>query len=242
MPDPVQSKGLFAFRTFSGLLIFLFVSASYLYTFPQSNVFYAVVVFLHATAGAIVALLLAGLLFHLLRDGSSGARFGWILLAAGATVALILIKTGTPRAEWGLLYAHIFLSLAGGAIVFAEWAGKRGWLRSAAAIPSFGARSVYCCSLGSAWALVICGSPAGKIRRALRTLRCRLRPWTARAMVRMGHSFPAPPKCLVGRKFPASSSWNPTPANAATRTSTINGSARPIISRHSTISGIAKVL
>src|SRR6202035_4362701 len=53
---------------------------------------------------------------------------GWTLLAGGAAIGLILIKTGTPRAEWNLLYAHIFLSLVGGGIVFAEWAGKRGWL------------------------------------------------------------------------------------------------------------------
>src|SRR5581483_5234494 len=37
------------------------------------------------------------------------------------------IKTGTPRSEWNLLYAHILLSLAAIAILFAEWAGNRGW-------------------------------------------------------------------------------------------------------------------
>ena len=42
------------------------------------------------------------------------SRVGWVLLASGAVVGLILIKTGTPRVEWNLLYVHILLSLAGG--------------------------------------------------------------------------------------------------------------------------------
>jgi Flp pilus assembly protein TadD len=42
----------------------------------------------------------------------------------------VLIKTGTPRAEWNWLYSHIIISSVGAAILFAEWAGKRGWLGS----------------------------------------------------------------------------------------------------------------
>jgi cytochrome c-type biogenesis protein CcmH/NrfG len=118
----------FSGRTLPGLLAFLFVSAAYLYTFPQPDVFYAAVVLLHAVAGSITALLLAVGLLRLLRDGSVASRLGWVLLAAGAIVGLVLIKTGTPRGQWNLLYAHLLLSLAGSGIVFAEWAGKRGWL------------------------------------------------------------------------------------------------------------------
>jgi len=128
MADPQQSRGLFASRVFPGLLVFLFISAAYLYTFPQPNVFYAVIVLLHAIAGVIIALVLAAVLLRLLRNGSIASRIGWALLAAGAVVGLILIKTGTPRVERNLLYVHILLSLAGGGIVFAEWAGKHGWL------------------------------------------------------------------------------------------------------------------
>ncbi len=113
---------------FSGLLVFLFISAAYLYTFPQPNIFYAVIVLLHAVAGVVAAFLLITFVFRLLREGSVAARFGWILFAAGAIVGLILIKTGTPRVEWNLLYVHILLSLAGVGILFAEWAGNRGWL------------------------------------------------------------------------------------------------------------------
>ncbi len=129
-----QSRGRAGNRVFSWLLVFLFISAAYLYTFPQSNVFYAVVVLLHALAGVVVALVLAVFLFRRLRDGSVVERMGWLLISAGAIVGLVLIKTGTPRAEWNLLYVHVFLSLAGMGIVFAEWAGKRGWLAQSSMI------------------------------------------------------------------------------------------------------------
>ncbi len=128
MAYPKRFRSFVIARVLPGLLIFLFISAADLYTFPQSNVFYAVIVLLHAIAGAITAILLAVFLFSLLRNESIFARFGWMLVATGSTVGLILIKTGTPRIEWHLLYAHILLSLAGVGIVFAEWAGKRGWL------------------------------------------------------------------------------------------------------------------
>jgi cytochrome c-type biogenesis protein CcmH/NrfG len=128
MPDQAQSKGFFGPRMFSGLLVFLFISAAYLYTFPQPNIFYAVVVLLHAFAGVVAVFLLIAFIFRLLREGSVTARFGWLLFATGTIVGLILIKTGTPRGEWNVLYVHILLSLAGVGILFAEWAGNRGWL------------------------------------------------------------------------------------------------------------------
>jgi cytochrome c-type biogenesis protein CcmH/NrfG len=115
-------------RAFFGLIAFLCISAAYLYTFPQPNVFYAVVVLLHATGGVVATLLLVVFFLRLFRQGSIASRLGWVLLATGAIVGLILIKTGTPRVEWNLLYVHILLSLAGAGMVFAEWAGKRGWL------------------------------------------------------------------------------------------------------------------
>ncbi|MGA8489851.1 MAG: tetratricopeptide repeat protein [Terriglobales bacterium] len=132
MAPPTQSRGGFASRVLLGLITFLFISAVYLYGFPQPNVFYAVIVLLHVVAGVITAVLLAVFLFRRLRDGSIASRLGWVLLTGGAIFGLILIKTGTPRAEWNLLYVHILLSLAGVGILFAEWAGKRGWLSQSA--------------------------------------------------------------------------------------------------------------
>jgi len=57
---------------------------------------------------------------------------GWILVAGGAFLGLILIRIGTPRSEWNWLYLHIILSLAGVGLLVATWAGKRGWLTSGA--------------------------------------------------------------------------------------------------------------
>src|SRR5579872_5111635 len=134
-----HSRRSFPSRAFPELLAFLFISAAYLYAFPQPTVFYAVVVLLHVVVGFVTTVLLAAFLFRRLRHESIANRIGWILLAGGAAIGLILIKTGTPRADWNLLYAHILLSLTGGGIVFAEWAGKRGWLA-----PSLGSSIVRC--------------------------------------------------------------------------------------------------
>lgn len=103
-------------------LIFLFISAAYLYAFPQPNIFYAVVVLLHAVIGVIAAALLAIFLYRTFREASAISRVGWLLIGAGAVVGLILIKTGTPRPEWDLLYAHILLSVVGVGILFSQWA------------------------------------------------------------------------------------------------------------------------
>src|SRR5437879_4356634 len=133
MPE-ISSSGVSASsRAFSALLVFLVVSATYLYTFPQPNIFYAVIVLLHATTGVVAAVMLAIFFFRLLRNGSFAARAGWVLLAAGAVIGIVLIKTGTPRVEWNWLYVHILLSLAGVGVLFADWAGNRGWLGIGAA-------------------------------------------------------------------------------------------------------------
>ncbi len=139
MADPTQSKSSFVSRALPGLIVFLFVSAVYLYTFPQPNVFYAAIVLLHVVGGTIAAVLMAVFLFRLLRNGRIASRLGWGLLTVGAILGLILIKTGTPRVEWNLLYVHIFLSFAGVGIVFAEWAGKSGWLS-----PNVGSSIIRC--------------------------------------------------------------------------------------------------
>jgi len=118
-------------RALSWLLPFLVVSAAYLYTFPQANVFYAGVVLLHALAGVIAAILLVPALFRLLRNGSILERAGWSIIAAGAVLGLILIKTGTPRAgKW--LYPHIVISLIGVGFLIANKVGRRGHSASGA--------------------------------------------------------------------------------------------------------------
>jgi tetratricopeptide (TPR) repeat protein len=110
------------------LLAFLFVSAIYLYAYPQANVFYAGIVLCHVLAGVVASVYLLVLLFRLLRESSLLARVGWILIAGSAVLGLALIKLGTSRDEWNWLYLHIALGLAGSVILFADWAGRRGWL------------------------------------------------------------------------------------------------------------------
>src|SRR5437868_13782075 len=89
---------------FQYLLGFLFISAVYLFAFPQPNVFYAVIVLLHVLTGIAVSVWLAIRLLRVLRTESWPTRVGWLLLTAGAAFGLILIKTGTLRTEWNWLY------------------------------------------------------------------------------------------------------------------------------------------
>ncbi|HWY21255.1 MAG TPA: tetratricopeptide repeat protein [Candidatus Acidoferrum sp.] len=129
MPENLRSEG-FVGRALFWLVAFLAVSAAYLYTFPQPNIVYAGVVLLHALGGVIAAILLLLSLFRRLRGGSFVARAGWLLVAAGAVLGIILIKTGTSRPEWKWLYLHIAISLAGVALLIADDLGRRGWLAS----------------------------------------------------------------------------------------------------------------
>jgi len=113
-------------RLLPGLLVLLTASATYLYAFPQPNIFYAVVVLLHAVVGGLTVIVLAIFAYRLLKGANTAACLAWLLISAGAILGLILVKTGTPRTEWNLLYVHILLSLAGVGILFSEWSG---WLR-----------------------------------------------------------------------------------------------------------------
>jgi tetratricopeptide (TPR) repeat protein len=112
-------------RALSWLVPFLAISAAYLYTFPQPNILYAGVVLLHALGGVLVAILLIPAFARLMRSGGLSSRVGWLLIAAGAVLGLILIKTGTPRTEWNKLYLHIVISVAGVGLLVAGWLGSR---------------------------------------------------------------------------------------------------------------------
>jgi Flp pilus assembly protein TadD len=127
MAEESQRRGLMYGRPLVWLLAFLTASATYLYAFPQPNIVYAVVVLLHVLAGVIATFLLL-FLFRWMRSRNPVLRLDWILLTLGALVGLILIKTGTPRAQWNLMYLHIVLSLAGLGVALSAWAGSRGWL------------------------------------------------------------------------------------------------------------------
>src|SRR5712671_5446737 len=130
----MPGSGRFVDRALSWLVLFLFLSAVYLYSFPQSNIFYAGVVLLHAAGGVLAAILLIPTLFRILRTGSWTSRVGWLLIAAGAILGLILIKTGTPRTEWNKLYLHIVISLAGVGFLIADRVGSRAGGLAASAV------------------------------------------------------------------------------------------------------------
>jgi tetratricopeptide (TPR) repeat protein len=117
---------------FRWLLIFLAASAAYLYTFPQANIFYAVIVFFHALGGIAATVIVAIYLYRLWSTLGTINRVGWSLFLGGAIIGCVLIKIGTPRAEWNWLYVHILLSLLGLGLLLAEWAKTRGWLPSGA--------------------------------------------------------------------------------------------------------------
>ena len=129
MRETLRSAG-FVGRALSWLLVFLVVSAAYLYAFPQPNLVYAGVVLLHALGGLVTAILLLATLIRRLRQGTFLARAGWLLVAAGAVPGIILIKTGTARPEWTWLYLHIAISMAGVGLLIAAYLGRRGWLAS----------------------------------------------------------------------------------------------------------------
>jgi tetratricopeptide (TPR) repeat protein len=103
----------------------LAISAAYLFTFPQANIPYAGVVLLHTLAGVVATILLLPSLIRLLRTGGLVSRAGWLLVAVGAVVGIVLIKTGTPRSEWNKLYVHIVVSAAGVGLLVAGWLSNR---------------------------------------------------------------------------------------------------------------------
>src|ERR1700751_3747398 len=117
----------FGQKLLMGTVAFLAASAVYLYGFPQPNLFYAVVVLLHLAAGIVATLLLLPLLGRLLREGSWLSWGGWLLFLAGAGIGFWLVHTGTVRAEWNWMYAHMVVCAAALCFLIAELAGRRGW-------------------------------------------------------------------------------------------------------------------
>src|SRR5215467_5266703 len=109
-------------------LVFLALSAAYLYGFPSASITYAVVDLLHVAIGILVFLLLLVFLVPLLWTGAVFARVGWTLLAAGTLLGLALIRIGTPHHLWNWLYAHIVLSVAGALLLLLDWLRVKGWL------------------------------------------------------------------------------------------------------------------
>ena len=73
-------------RKLSLLVLALFVSAAYLYAFPQANLIYPAVVLLHALGGVTAMLLILPWLLRNFRQQSWGARLAWLALLGGGNL------------------------------------------------------------------------------------------------------------------------------------------------------------
>jgi Tfp pilus assembly protein PilF len=102
------------------LIGFLVASAIYLYAFPQTNIFFAGVVLLHAVAGVVASILLLLWLIRSWRRGEPLFRVGMVFLFLGAIPGLALIYTGALRSDWTLVYVHIGVSFFGAGLVGAS--------------------------------------------------------------------------------------------------------------------------
>jgi tetratricopeptide (TPR) repeat protein len=110
------------------LLAILFISAAYVFAWPIPNYPYFGAVLLHVFGGVLFLFLFALALRRIWPRASPTAEIGWVLLGAGGLLGLVLIYTGTPHRQWGLLYTHIGLTVAAGAFLVSDWAAKRGIL------------------------------------------------------------------------------------------------------------------
>jgi cytochrome c-type biogenesis protein CcmH/NrfG len=116
------------------LIGFLVLSAIYLYALPQANLVYPVIVLLHAIAGIVASILLTVWLVRQWQQQAWLIRSAMLLLSCGAVVGVVLIYTGTPRFEWGLVYAHLGLSFVGAGLWLAALLGERGMQAQTTAI------------------------------------------------------------------------------------------------------------
>ena len=114
------------------LLYFLFFSAAYLFAWPYATLVYEGTVLLHLLAGAVFLVLALPFLLRKIAGGDFSERVGWVLISIGGVLGLVLAVTGAPRSRFPLLYTHIGACVAGGVILAAAWAGRRGWLAGSA--------------------------------------------------------------------------------------------------------------
>src|SRR5207249_8281985 len=83
-------------RWLSRILVALTISAVYLYGYPSATISYFVADLFHIAIGMVLTIFLFFCVVRLLRHESLMARLGWISLAGGAFLGIVLIKIGTP--------------------------------------------------------------------------------------------------------------------------------------------------
>src|SRR5207245_8070526 len=115
-------------RWLSRILVALLVSAVYLYGYPSATISYFVVDLFHDALGIALTLFLFIYAVRLLRHESFLVRVGWISLAAGALLGIVLIKIGTPLRLKSWLYAHIAVCVIGMLFLSTLWLMYNGLL------------------------------------------------------------------------------------------------------------------
>jgi Flp pilus assembly protein TadD len=118
----------FVKRWLARILAALTLSAVCLYGYPSATISYFVVDLLHVAFGIVVAILLLVFAGRLLRDESLLARLGWISLAVGTILGIVLIKIGTPLRLKPWLNAHIALCVLGLLFLATSRLISKGWL------------------------------------------------------------------------------------------------------------------
>jgi len=111
------SKVLKSPRLISGLLLFLAVSAIYLYAFPAANIPYAAMVIFHVLLGVLATVLLIPALVRVFRESHAVTKIAWVVAFAGAVLGCLLIYTGTAHSEYRWYYAHIAVSGIGAVLM-----------------------------------------------------------------------------------------------------------------------------
>jgi len=197
-------------RKLSLLVLSLFVSAAYLYAFPQANLIYPAVVLLHAFGACWPS-------YSCSRGccGTSVSNRGlrgwlWLVLLAGAFQELILLKLGhgIPITKW--LYWHMACrySRARCCSVFGFAAGMAGdW--SSAGSP-LGLRLVWCAGRIECAGELLPACAVEAAGRGFRILTCRLRRWTKKVTGFRVHSFQVSAQVAGRGKIPSKYFMDPS--------------------------------
>ena len=145
----------------------LVATAVYLYAYPTATIVYAGTVLLHTGLGVVLTLGLAVYLLRALGTEKLLARFGWLLIAAGAVLGVALIYLGTPHRLKAWLYAHIALCSVGAVLLLASWMAERGWLGQGAGQRAMGFATLLIAAAGVAggawWARSVVWNSAYRI-------------------------------------------------------------------------------
>ncbi len=93
-------RWIFRLPKLSALVAILFLSSIYLYVFPAANLTYVAIVLLHAAVGVVAAVFLVPKMLAVVRARSFYRDLGWLVLAAGAILGVILLFICTIPSHW----------------------------------------------------------------------------------------------------------------------------------------------